>query len=179
MRVAPPPAAKGHALRAEQVILFRVAGQFFAISSAAVQEIRSTDSLSGAAKDITQPELRKVRHVVHRGKRAIYVVHGGTMFDLPVSRAALVFLLRRGRAALLVDSIEKMTSITRLQALPLAFCREERAWYRGLAVLEEGVVPVLNPDGLLNGEELALLDATIAASEAERSGDPAGTRTTA
>ena len=171
MRVALQPAVKPRALRSEQVILFRIGGQFFAISSAAIQEIRSTDSLAGAAREITQPELRKVRHVVQRANRALYVVHGGTMFDLPLSRATLVFVLRRGRAALLVDSIEKMTSITRLQALPQAFCRDERNWYRGLAVMEEGVVPVLSPEGLLSGEELATLDATLAAAEVERSGE--------
>lgn len=151
------------AARAEQVILFRIGGQLFAISSAAVQEIRSTDILSGAATEITLPEVRKVQHVLHRGRRVRYVVHGGTLFGLPASRATLVFLLRSGRAALLVDSIEKMAAITRLQAMPQAFCHEERAWYRGLTVLEDGVVPVVNPEGLLMPEEIALLDATIAA----------------
>lgn len=163
MKLASGTAGKGSTVRAEQVILFRIGTQLFAISSAAVQEIRSIDSLAGATTEITQPELRKVRHALRRGERALYVVHGGTMFGLPLSRATLVFLLRRGRAALLVDSIEKMAAITRLQALPGAFCHEERSWYRGLAVLEDGVIPVLDPEGLLDQQELALLDATIAA----------------
>ena len=163
--------ARGGTVRAEQVILFRIGGQLFAISSGAVQEIRSTDSLSGATIAITLPEVRKVQHALHRGKRARYVVHGGTLFGLPASRATLVFLLRRGRAALLVDSIEKMAAITRLQAMPQAFCHEERAWYRGLTVLEDGVVPVLNPEGLLSAEEIALLDATIAGETGARAED--------
>jgi hypothetical protein len=61
--------------------------------------------------------------------------------------------------ALLVDGIEKMPTMSRLQALPGAFCHEERAWYRGLTVLDQNVIPVVNPCGFLTAEELALLDA--------------------
>ena len=51
---------KSPAPRTEQIILFRVSGQLFAVSSASVQEVRGVDSLSGAAKEISQPSLRKV-----------------------------------------------------------------------------------------------------------------------
>jgi len=54
-----------------------------------------------------------------------------------------------------------MTSMTRLQALPLAFCHEEREWYRGLTALDQTVVPVVKPDGFLTPEELFLLDASL------------------
>ena len=36
-------------VRTEQIILFRCSNQIFAISSASVQEVRSVDSLAGAA----------------------------------------------------------------------------------------------------------------------------------
>ncbi len=49
MRVAAPPAKPHAAARTEQIILFRISGQPFALSSASVQEVRSVDSLSGAA----------------------------------------------------------------------------------------------------------------------------------
>ena len=78
------------------------------------------------------------------------------------SPAALIFLLRKTRVALLIDGIEKMTTMTRLQALPSAFCNEERQWYRGLTVLDQSVIPVVSPDGFLTDEELLRLD--IAAS---------------
>jgi hypothetical protein len=54
-----------------------------------------------------------------------------------------------------------MTSMTRLQALPLAFCHEERGWYRGLTALDQTVVPVVKPDGFLTPDELFLLDAAL------------------
>ncbi len=82
-------------------------------------------------------------------------------FGLPASPAALVFVLRKTRTALLIDGIEKMATMTRLQALPMAYCHEERQWYRGLTALDQSVVPVVNPEGFLTPEELDLLDASL------------------
>jgi chemotaxis signal transduction protein len=80
-------------------------------------------------------------------------------FGLRPTPAALIFMLRKSRVALLIDGIEKMTTMTHLQALPGAFCHEERHWYRGLTVLEQNVIPVINPTGFLSAEELLQLDA--------------------
>jgi len=164
MRVSTPP-GKPHAARTEQIILFRVSGQLFAVSSASVQEVRSVDSLSGAASEINQPGLRKVRHVLRRGDKALYVVNAAAHFGLPASSAGLVFVLRKTRTALLVDGMDKMATMTRLQALPLAYCHEERQWYRGLTALDQSVIPVVNPEGFLTTEEFALLDASLPALE--------------
>jgi chemotaxis signal transduction protein len=166
--VRPNSPAKAPAPRTEQIILFRVSGQVFAISSASVQEVRGIDSLSGVAKDISQPGLRKVKHFVRRGEHSIYVVNAAEHFGLPPAPTALVFVLRRTRTALLIDGIEKMTSMTRLQALPLAFCHEERGWYRGLTALDQTVVPVVKPDGFLTPEELFLLDASLSQQADEK-----------
>jgi chemotaxis signal transduction protein len=162
----PAPETKSSAARTEQIILFRVSGQLFAISSASVQEVRSVDSLAGGAVDIPQPCLRKVRHVIRRGDKSLFVVNGAAHFGLPLAPAALVFVLRRTKTALLIDGIEKMTTMTRLQALPLAFCNEERGWYRGLTALDQSVIPVVNPEGFLSQEEVQLLDASLVASDA-------------
>ena len=70
---------------------------------------------------------------------------------------------RAPRVALLVDAIEKMTTMTKLQALPGAFCHEERVWYRGLTVIDQNVIPVVNPAGFLTADELFLLDAATGA----------------
>jgi chemotaxis signal transduction protein len=149
---------KSKPVRTEQIILFRASNQVFAISSASVQEVRSVDSLAGAAMEIREPSLGKVRHAIRRGERNLYVVNAALHFGLRPTPAALIFLLRKSRVALLVDGIEKMTTMTRLQALPAAFCHEERAWYRGLAVLDQNVIPVVNPAGFLTTEEISLLD---------------------
>jgi hypothetical protein len=54
-----------------------------------------------------------------------------------------------------------MTTMMRLQALPQAFCNEERAWYRGLTALDQTVVPVVKPEGFLTPDELLLLDSAL------------------
>jgi chemotaxis signal transduction protein len=151
---------RAHPLRTEQIILFRCSNQIFAISSASVQEVRSVDSLAGAASEVNQPSIKKVRHALRRGERSIYVVNTALHFGLKPSPPALIFLLRKSRVALLVDGIEKMATMTRLQALPAALCHEERLWYRGLTVLEQNVLPVVSPEGFLTPEELFFLDAS-------------------
>ncbi|HKV23971.1 MAG TPA: chemotaxis protein CheW [Candidatus Acidoferrum sp.] len=166
MRLPAQP-SRSHPNRSEQVILFRVAGLLFGVSSASVQEVRSVDSLAGASTEINQPSLRKVRHLLQRGDKSLYVVSGAAHFGLPPASAGLVFVFRKTRAALLVDGMERMATMTRLQALPLAFCNEERQWYRGLTSLDQTVVPVVDPEGFLNSEELALLDASIQAKQSE------------
>jgi len=163
MRLAAP--AKASSAKTEQIILFRVSGQLFAVSSASVQEVRSVDSLSGAATEISAPGIRKVRHVVRRGDRSLFIVNGAMHFGLHAAEGALIFVLRKTRTALLIDGIDKMTSMSRLQALPLSFCHEERQWYRGLSALDQTVVPVVNPEGFLSPQELALLDAALAKAD--------------
>jgi len=147
--------------RTEQIILFRCSTQVFAISSASVQEVRSVDSLAGSPMEIEEPSVPKVRHMFRRGEQNLYVVNGAVHFGLRPSPASLIFLLRRSRTALLIDGIEKMTTMTRLQALPSAFCHEERVWYRGLTVLDQSVIPVVSPEGFLTTDELFLLDALV------------------
>jgi chemotaxis signal transduction protein len=156
----PAPQA-GSAVRTEQIILFRVSGQLFAVSSGSVQEVRSVDSLAGSATEISAPGLKKVRHIVRRGEKSLYVVNGALHFGLPLTSGQLVFVLRSTRTALLVDGIEKMTTMTRLQALPQAFCQEERNWYRGLTALDQNVVPVVRPEGFLTADEVTLLDQAV------------------
>ncbi|HUC53313.1 MAG TPA: chemotaxis protein CheW [Candidatus Cybelea sp.] len=163
MRLAAP--AKPGSAKSEQLILFRVSGQLFAVSSASVQEVRSADSMSGAATEISAPGIRKVRYVLRRGDRSLFIVNGAMHFGLHAAEGALLFVLRKTRTALLIDGIEKMTSMTRLQALPLSFCHEERQWYRGLTALDQTVVPVVKPEGFLSADELTLLDRALLESD--------------
>ncbi|HUL16782.1 MAG TPA: chemotaxis protein CheW [Terriglobales bacterium] len=163
--------AKIRGPRAEQIILFRISGQLFAVSSASVQEVRGVDSLAGMAQEIPLSTIRKVRHSVRRGEGTLYVVNGGVHFGLPPSAATLVFFLRNTRVALLVDGIDRMSSMTQLQAMSHAFCHEERRWYRGLTALDQTVVPVVDPSGFLSLEELSLLEKAM---EARNLGSEAG-----
>ena len=167
----PAPATKSRAPRAEQIILFRVSGQLFAISSGSVQEVRSVDGLTGTTTEIPHGAVPKVRHTIRRGDTTHYVVSGTSHFGLPAASAGLVFFLRQTPTALLIDGIDKMTTMTYLQALPQTFCREEREWYRGLTALDQTVVPVVKPEGFLTVEELTLLDSVLRAEREEQSAE--------
>ena len=140
-----------------QMILFEISRQAFAIAAEAVKEIRSTDSLAGAAVEFENLGIPKVRHVVERGRRAYYVVNGCEHFHLPVTRPSLALVLRQFRVALLVDSVERIAEIPAVYSLPLAFSGEERAWYRGLAYLDDRITPVIQPSGFLSREQLEYL----------------------
>src|ERR1700746_574801 len=160
-----PAPEKPGTLRAEQIILFRIGEQLFALSSSSVQEVRGADSLSGVASEITVPGIDKVRECVRRGANTLFLVNGAGHFGLPAPEGILAFVLRNTRTALLVDGIERMTTMTRLQALPLSFCHRERQWYRGLTALDQTVVPVVRPEGFLSPEDRALLDAALLESD--------------
>jgi chemotaxis signal transduction protein len=161
----PTPPAKHATARTEQIILFRVSGQLFAVSSSSVKEVRAADSLTTSALEVSHPSLGKVKQVVRRGGKPLFIVSGALHFGLPPAPAALVFVLRNTQTALLIDGIEKMTTMTRLQALPQAFCHEERQWYRGLTALNQSVVPVVAPEGFLTPEEIEILDASLTLEE--------------
>lgn len=144
--------------RPEQVILFSVARQTFAIAAEAVKEIRSTDSIAGIAVDFDNSDIPKVRHLIPRGHRTYYVVNGGGHFHLSSTRPNLALILRQFRGAVLVDAVERMAEVPAVYPLPRAFTGEERTWYRGLAYLEDRIVPVVNPGGFLTHEQIEQLD---------------------
>ena len=145
--------------RTEEVILFAVSGHTFAIAASAIGEIRSTDSFSSATSEIALRDIPKVLHRLRRGRKWHYVVNACTHFDLPVSRPTLVLFLRHSCVAVLVDQIDRIETISRLMVIPPSFSGQERVWYRGLTLIDDNVVPVLNPDGFLTRDELAQLGA--------------------
>ncbi len=167
MKIAPSEPRQGRrASRSEPVILFSIAGQMFAINANAIQEIRTTDSISSAASEVSYASIAKVRHRLRRGRKSFHVINGCIHFGLPTSRPAQVVVLRNHRIAVLVDSIDRMETMTFLMALPPGFCGPERSWYRGITVIAENVVPVVSPSGFLTEQELAQLDAAAAESDA-------------
>ncbi len=159
MKIASQDKAKSRRARhSEQVILFSAGARTFAIAADAVQEIRSTDSLAGAAIEMEQADVPKVRHLVERSRRTYFVVNACAHFGVRVTRPTLVLILRQVRVAVLVDSIERMVEVGAVHNLPKAFQGAEKNWYRGLAYLDDTVIPVINPTGFLTADEFARLD---------------------
>jgi chemotaxis signal transduction protein len=142
----------------EQVVVFSIGEFTFAISAAAVQEVRNTDSLGGMVMDLESVVVNKVRHIIERDSRSYYVVSGYDHFHLPQSRPTTLLILSKFPTAILVDRIEEMAEMRTIVALPRSFKGEERIWYRGLTILEGKVVPVVDPKGFLTANELRKLE---------------------
>jgi chemotaxis signal transduction protein len=165
MKIAQQDAPRPRKLLAtEPAILFAVSRQLFAIAADAVQEIRSTDSIAGASREFETAAVPKVRHTLERGPRQYFVVNACAHFGLRTSRPTLVLILRQLRVAVLVDRIERMTELPAVFELPLAFSGAERRWYRGLAYMNDHVIPVVDPRGFLTAEEFHVLDGALQTS---------------
>ena len=113
---------------AEAVILFRVGSHRMAIGAGAVQKIRKDRGLLPA-------EI---------GCATIVSAHG--LFGIPPGSGARLLVLRRGGVAVRVDRVERMIETGEVRPLPRAFQGSERAWYRGLALAEDAVLPLVNPE---------------------------------
>jgi hypothetical protein len=57
--------------------------------------------------------------------------------------------------------MDRIMEISALHALPRAFTNEERGWYRGLAVVNGAVVPVVNHNAFLSRAEMEILRAGL------------------
>lgn len=145
----------------EGVILFSVGGFKFAISAGAVKEIRGTAGLQDFSQGGMTPRLEKLRFTLERDGITYFVVDAKRYFHLPHSSPARVMVMHDSPTAVLVDSTDRMMEISALHALPRAFTRDERVWYRGLAVVNGEVVPVVNPGAFLSKGEQDILRAGL------------------
>jgi chemotaxis signal transduction protein len=159
MKPERPQASKG---ARENVILFTVGEFRFAIAAGAVSEIRSMDGLERFSSTGGHRVMAKVDYVLHRNGVTFFVVNAARHFGLAQAKPSRVLVLRQSAAAVLVDSTDRMAEISLLHSLPMAFERDERSWYRGLAVLNGEVLPVVNPAAFLSKGEAAVLRALYA-----------------
>ena len=157
-RRAKETATLGRMRQPEPIILFSVSSQEFSIAAKDVQEIRSTDNFSGSSNEMHCPGVPKVQQTIERARHTYYVVNAARHFGLPLSRPTLVLILQPLRAAVLIDRIEGMTEISAIYPLPKVFVGEEQHWYRGLAYLDDHVIPVIRPEGFLTAEDLRQLE---------------------
>lgn len=157
-------ANKKKSAQTEDVILFMIDGHRFAIAASAVDEIRNLDELSPLPTELKHPRLAKVKATLIRAKKdpntVYFVVDAAAHFGLKSVPPERVLVLRNGAAALQVEKIDRMTQISTVVAMPLAFSGQERLWYRGLAVLGDQVVPLVAPEAFLNKGEQAVLQAS-------------------
>lgn len=161
--------------RHEAVILFAVGDYTFAIAAQAVEEIRNTDGLKPLPPGASSPRLAKFKQVLERDHKRYFVVDSNLHFRLFPSKATRLLVLRESAAAVLVDHTERITDIAMLHALPRAFQGEERQWYRGIAMIQDRVVPVVDPAAFMSKSEFTVLQAAVAGAEAAQKGKGAAT----
>jgi chemotaxis signal transduction protein len=145
----------------EDVIVFVVGGFRFAIAAAAVKEIRGMERLQPFTLGGISGQISKLRYTLERGGATYFVVDGAQHFQLLPSRPSRVLILRNSPTAVLVDETDRIMEISSLHALPRAFTHEERSWYRGLAIVNGAVVPVVNHHAFLNRAETEILRAGL------------------
>lgn len=153
----------------EDVIIFHVGEMRFAIAAQDVEEIRNIEGLVARQFGL-DPRIAKVKATFTRTKgtsdRTYYVVNSAAHFNVTSASPTRLLVMRGHPVAVLADSVERMMQVSSLHALPHAFQGAERGWYRGLAVMDGKVVPMLEPSSFLRKEELALLAETSQAVSA-------------
>jgi chemotaxis signal transduction protein len=136
------------------MILFAVGPHTFAIAAAEVDEIRDLHDLAPFKATYV---YSKIKSKLHRGKRDYFVVDAASHFQMLPSKTSRLLVLRNHPVAVTADSIDRMTDIAVVQKLPVAFRGLERTWYKGLAVLDDTVIPVVNPAAFLTEAEVTEL----------------------
>ena len=144
----------------EDVIIFHVGEMRFAIAAQDVEEIRNVEGIVARQFGL-DPRIAKVRSTFTRMKgtaeQIYYVVNSAAHFGLAQAAPTRLLVMRGHPVAVLADSVERMMQVSALHALPYAFQGAEREWYRGLAIMDGKVVPMLEPGSFLQKEELELL----------------------
>jgi len=150
----------------EAVILFVVGGYTLAIAAHAVEEIRNTGGVKPLPPGTAGGRLAKFKGVLERDRKRYFVVDSNLHFRLFPSKASRLLVLRGSSAAVLVDHTDRIIEIGAVHALPRAFQGEERQWYRGLAMIDERVVPVVDPGAFMSKPEFTVLQAALAGADA-------------
>ncbi len=151
----------------EAAILFDVAGYTFAIAATDVDEIRDVHLLTSVEQITARTSVAKIKYTLERNSRMYYVLDACAHYRLSSSNPTRLLVLRSQPVAVLVDSIDRMTQIDRLLALPHAFQADERRWYRGLALLDGKVVPVVNAAAFLTAADQVIAKSVIHRKAAE------------
>ncbi|HJX85647.1 MAG TPA: chemotaxis protein CheW [Candidatus Angelobacter sp.] len=153
----------------EAVIVFTVGGFKFAIAANAVREVRGLEGLQPRPSSGAAPiRVPKVGFTLERNGTVHFVVDGAKHFHLLPSKAARVLVLRNEPVAVLTDNTDRIMEISTLHELPLAFTGDERNWYRGLAIMNGDVVPVVNHNSFLSRSEQAVLKSALQAPAPEK-----------
>jgi chemotaxis signal transduction protein len=145
----------------EAAILFAIGEYSFLIAADEVEEIRDMQGMVSVATATMRTSVAKIKSTVEKAGLTYFVVDGSSHFQLMPSRPTRLMMLRNQSVAVTVESIDRMTEIGKVLPLPKAFTGPERLWYRGLAVTNDKVVPVVNGTAFLTAAEQVIARAAL------------------
>lgn len=149
------------ARQGEAAILFAIGAFSFLIAAEEVDEIREMYGMASVAVATMRTSVAKVKSTVEKAGQTYFVIDGSLHFHMMPSKPTRLMLLRNQPVAVTVDSIDRMTEISRVLPLPKAFTGPERGWYRGLATVNDKVVPVVNGVAFLTAAEQVVARAAL------------------
>lgn len=155
--------SRKHASRhGEPVILFAVGDYRFAAPANEVDEIRDLHGLQSVSSATLRTSVSKVKYTLQRSGKTYFVVDACQHFRQLPSKPTRLMILRSQPVAFLVDSIDRMAEMNQVVPLPKAFTGDECRWYRGLALMGDSVVPVVNLAAILTAAEQVVAKSVIA-----------------
>ena len=146
----------------DSAILFAIGEFSFLIAAHEVDEIREMHGLESVANATQRTSVAKIRNTVYKAGQMYFVIDGTQHFHLAPSKPTRLMLMRNQPVAVTVDSIDRMTEIDRVLPLPKAFTGPERTWYRGLAIHNDKVIPVVSGTAFLTAAEQVVATAALA-----------------
>ncbi len=152
---------KHHVRHGEPVILFGIGEQTFAAPASEVDEIRDLHAIDSIASATQRTSVSKVKGTLERSHKLYYVVDASQHFRLGQAKPSRLMVLRSQPVAVLVDSIDRMAEIERTVPIPKAFIGDERRWYRGLALMNDVVIPVVNTSAFLTPAEQVIAKSVV------------------
>ncbi len=158
MRLSRPNRKKARGPATQPVILFVVGENTFAISASAVTEIQGTETMK--AMENHSFRFGKVHNTITREGRRYWVVDADSHFGMLPTHGTRVLMLSESPVALKVDSIVRMAEIYKVLTLPHSFTGDEQNWYLGLTLINNMVVPVVNPKAFLSRFDMTALEKT-------------------
>ena len=135
----------------ETVVLFMVGGHRFAIAANAIEEIRGSERLMPLAPGAGGS--RAVRHTFDARGRRFLAVDAPLLFRMADAAPQHILVLGGADVGVLIGAVDRMHDIRELFPLPYALRGEERRWYRGLALIDGQITPVLDPAAFLPPRE--------------------------
>jgi chemotaxis signal transduction protein len=137
----------------ETVVLFMVGNQRFAMAANTIEEIRVVERLMplppGAGGS------RAARHTFDARGRRFLAVDAHLVLRMADATPQHILVLGAADVGVLVGAVDRMHDIRDLYPLPHALRGEERRWYRGLALIDGQITPVLDPAAFLPVREAA------------------------